>query len=383
VSLPAPAHRRRIAHIMPWPNVGGTEHAQARLARAVEGPEFSSIAFCLRDSGAVGALFKQGGIPVLSYESAEPGFRYPRAYLRASFALARRLRWERVELVHFADIIAAHRGSLAALLAGIPSITQVRNAFPEVMSRRDRVFLAPVRHFAFVSADAWRVFGYPVKEARGSVLYDGIDPEPIDLRARAQVREELGIAPPTRLVGMVARVSAQKDFPTLVSAAQLVIAHYHDVHFIIVGQFSGVPAYAEHHATITRLIAELGLTRHFTFTDHRDDVNRVIAAMDLCVLSTHQEGLPLVILEAMAHSKPFIGTRVGGIPEIVRDGETGLLVPHADAPALAHAIGRVLEDDVLATRLSAGGLRLVNGEFSRAQFQERCRALYRAVLDKP
>jgi glycosyltransferase involved in cell wall biosynthesis len=366
---------------MPWPNVGGTEHAQARLARAVEGPDFSSIAFCLPDSHAVGALFEQGGIPVVSYESAEQSFRHPRAYLRASIALARKLKAERIQLVHFADVIAAHRGSLAALLAGIPSITQVRNAFPEEVSRRDRVFLAPVRHFAFVSADAWRVFGYPVKDARGSVLYDGIDPEPVDLRARARVREELGIAPSTRLVGMVARVSAQKDYPTLVSAAQEVIAHHPEAHFIVVGQYSGVPVYAEHHAMAMRLIDERGLTRHFTFTDHRDDVSRVISAMDVCVLSTHQEGLPLVILEAMAQSKPFIGTRVGGIPEIVRDGETGLLVPHADVPALANAIGRVLDDDMLAARLGAGGLRLVRGEFSMAQFQERSRALYRAVLN--
>jgi glycosyltransferase involved in cell wall biosynthesis len=191
----------------------------------------------------------------------------------------------------------------------------------------------------------------------------------------------LGIAPSTRLVGMVARVSAQKDYPTLVSAAQEVIAHHPDVHFIVVGQYSGVPVYAEHHVMAMRLIDERGLTRHFTFTDHRDDVSRVISAMDVCVLSTHQEGLPLVILEAMAQSKPFIGTRVGGIPEIVRDGETGLLVPHADVPALANAIGRVLDDDMLAARLGAGGLRLVRGEFSMAQFQERSRALYRAVLN--
>jgi glycosyltransferase involved in cell wall biosynthesis len=382
VSSIAPMRARRVGHIMPWPNVGGTEHAQARLACAVEGPEFTSIAFCLPDARSVSALFESGGVPVVTYESAEPSFRHPRAYLRASFALARMLRAERVDLVHFADVVAAHRGSLAALLAGLPSITQVRNAFPDVLSRRDRIFMKPVRHFAFVSADAWRVFGYPVKSPRGSVLYDGIDTEPIDSYIRATVREELGVAPATRIVGMVARVSAQKDYPTLVRAATEVIIDHPDVHFVVVGQYSGVPAYTEHHGMVMRMIREHGLTRYFTFTDHRDDVTRLISAMDICVLSTHQEGLPLVILEAMAQSKPFIGTRVGGIPEIVRDNETGLLVPHADAPALAHAITRVLDDEVLATRLGAGGVSLVRGEFSMGQFQERSRALYRSVLDR-
>lgn len=365
---------------MPWPSVGGTEHAQARLARAVEGDEFTSIAFCLPDAREVADLFGQAGIPVASYEAAEPSFRHPAAYLRTSIALARKLRHERVDLVHFADVIAAHRGSLAAALARIPSVAQVRNAFPDVLSRRDQTFLAPVRRFAFVSADAQRVFGYPVAAGRGQVLYDGMDPLPPDPLARAQVRAELDIPDTTRVIGMVARVAPQKDYPTLVKAAVDVVAAHPDVRFLVVGQYSAIPTYAEHHAMVLQLLRESGLTAHFTFTDHRDDVERLISAMDVCVLSTHQEGLPLVILEAMAQSKPFIGTAVGGVPEIVRDGETGLLVPHGDAPALARAVVRLLDDTALAARLGAGGRALVKGEFSMAQFRERSRALYRSVL---
>ncbi|HEY2067449.1 MAG TPA: glycosyltransferase [Gemmatimonadaceae bacterium] len=372
--------QRRIAHIMPWPAVGGTEHAQARLARVAEGDEFTNIAFCLPDAERVAALFTQAGIRVVSYETAEPSYRHPGAYLRASWSLARKLRDERVDLVHFADVIAAHRGSLAARIAGIPSVAQVRNAFPEALSFRDRTFLAPVRRFVFVSADAQRVFGYPIKDGRGTVLYDGIDPQPTDPAARAEVREEFGIAPSSRVIGMVARVAAQKDYPTLVHAAVKVVACHPDVRFLIVGQHSGVPAYAEHYATVLELLEENGLAGNFTFTDHRTDVGRIISAMDLCVLSTHQEGLPLVILEAMAQSKPFIATAVGGVPEIVRDGQTGLLVPHGDAPALARAMIRLLDDDALATRLAAGGQELVRGTFSTAQFRERVRGLYRSVL---
>jgi glycosyltransferase involved in cell wall biosynthesis len=219
-----------------------------------------------------------------------------------------------------------------------------------------------------------------MKAERGMVLYDGIAPQPPNPAARSQVREEFGIADSTRVIGMVARVAPQKDYPTLVRAAAEVVASHPDVRFLIAGQYSGVVAYSEHHAMVLELLGERGLTAHFTFTDHRADVERLVSAMDLCVLSTHQEGLPLVILEAMAQSKPFIGTAVGGIPEIVRDGQTGLLVPHADAPALARAIMRVLDDETLAARLGAGGQALVRGEFSMAQFQERSRALYRSVL---
>lgn len=368
---------------MPWPSVGGTEQAQARLATAVEGDEFTSVAFCLRGAQPVRDLFEQAGIPVVEYDVAEPSIRRPGRYLHASLTLARSLRRADVDLVHFADLVAAHHCSLGALMAGLPSITQVRNAFPERVSARDTLFLRPLRRFVFVSQDARRVFGYPVQEGRAMVLYDGIDPPPVDPGARRAVRAELSIAPSARVIGMVARVAEQKDYPTLIRAAVSVVARYPDVRFLVVGQHSGVAAYAEHYAMVRQMLVEHGVAGHFVFTDHRVDVDRLIAAMDYCVLSTHQEGLPLVILEAMAQEKAFVATSVGGIPEIVRDGDTGLLVPHADSAALARALLSLLDDPSLAARLGANGRALVRGEFSLAQFRERSRSLYRSVLDGP
>lgn len=372
--------KRRIAHIMPWPSVGGTEHAQARLAEAVEGEEFTSIAFCLPDAGAVRALFEATGIAVVDYHVAEPSLRRPMRYLRTSIVLARQLRRARVDLVHFADVVAAHRCSLGALLARIPSITQVRNAFPDRVSFRDSLFLRPLRQFVFVSEDAKRVFGYPLAMKRALVLYDGVDPPPEHPQARNDARAEFSIAPSMPVIGMVARVAEQKDYPTLVRAATGIVAQHPSVRFMIVGQCSGVVAYAEHYAMVRRMIDERGLAEHFIFTDHRADVGRLISAMDICVLSTHQEGLPLVILEAMAQQKPFVATRVGGIPEIVRDDDTGLLVQHEDHEALARALLSLLENPQLVTRLVTNGLQLVRGEFSLASFRTRSLTMYRSVL---
>ena len=380
VSLTPARRKRRIAHIMPWPSVGGTEHAQARLAAAVEGDEFTNVAFCLPDAGGVRALFENAGIPVQEYGTGEPSFRRPGPWVRASLDLARRLRGAQVDLVHFADVVAGHHCSLGALLAGIPSITQVRNAFPERVSFRDGLFLRPLRRFVFVSEDARRVFGYPVPARRSAVLYDGIDPPPVDPLARESVRAEFRIPDSSRVVGMVARVAEQKDYPTLVRAAAVVVDRHPDVRFMVVGQHSGVAAYTEHYALVRRMLDERGLAAHFIFTDHRADVGRLIAGMDVCVLSTHQEGLPLVILEAMAQEKPFVATNVGGIPEIVRDNDTGLLVPHEHPAALARALLSVLEDPELAARLAGNARSLVHGEFSLQSFQARSRALYRSLL---
>jgi glycosyltransferase involved in cell wall biosynthesis len=382
MSEPARDRRRRIAHILPWPSVGGTELATLRLARAVEGDEFTSVAFCLAEAAPVRELFARESIPVVSYEAVEPSYRHPGRYLRTAIALARALRRARIDLVHFADVYAAHRSSLGALLAGVPAISQVRNSFPEKPSWRDRSFLLPVRRFVFVSAESRESFGHRVSASRATVLYDGLDPTMPPAGAGRSVREELSIDQDAPVIGMVARVAPQKDYPTLVRAAAILVQTHPTVRFMVVGQHSGVETYAEHFRAVRRLIDELGLGTHFIFTDHRSDVERFIAAMDVCVLSTHQEGLPLVILEAMAQSRPFVGTSVGGIPEIVRDGETGLLVPPADPPALARALGRLLDDRALAVRLGDGGRRMVEGEFSLASFAARGRALYRSLLSE-
>lgn len=376
----SPDVRRRIAHILPWPSVGGSELATLRLARAVEGEEFTSVAFCLEAAESVRELFARDGIPVVSYKAAEPSYRRPVQYLRTSISLARALRRARVDLVHFADVYAAHRSSLGALLAGVPAISHVRNSFPEKPSLRDRSFLLPIRKFVFVSADSRDMFGHPVRPSRAALLYDGIDPTMPAAGANRSVREELSIAHDAPIIGMVARIAPQKDYPTLIRAAAILVKTHPAVRFLIVGQHSGVETYAKHYTMVRHLIDEMGLGAHFIFTDHRSDVDRFIAAMDVCVLSTHQEGLPLVILEAMAQAKPFVATSVGGVPEIVLDGETGLLVPPADPQALARALARLLSDPVLADRLGKGGRRMVEGEFSLASFAARGRALYRSLL---
>jgi glycosyltransferase involved in cell wall biosynthesis len=102
--------------------------------------------------------------------------------------------------------------------------------------------------------------------------------------------------------------------------------------------------------------------------------------MDLFVLSTHWEGLPLVILEAMAQGLPVVATAVDGVPEAVADGETGYTVPHADPAALADALGRLLDDPVRATAMGRAGRARVERMFTVAQFESNLLRLYDQVL---
>jgi glycosyltransferase involved in cell wall biosynthesis len=113
-----------------------------------------------------------------------------------------------------------------------------------------------------------------------------------------------------------------------------------------------------------------------SFTGHRDDIAAITAALDVSVLPSHREAQGLVIIEAMAAGRPVVASAVGGIPEMIQDGVTGLLVPPGDPAALARAIVRVLQDAKLAERLGRAGQALVRGRFDVGEMLDRVATLY-------
>ncbi|HMZ21228.1 MAG TPA: glycosyltransferase, partial [Blastocatellia bacterium] len=346
---------QHIAHILPFPSVGGVEIAALRLMEGLEGGGFHNTAFCLRDAGGVSRLFAEAGFETSEYDDVEPSYRHPRAYWQNALQLAREFRRREVSLVHCQDVLAAHCLGLAGRLAGVPVVCHVRSQRPDI-SRRDAGFLLTVNRFIFVSQNAWDCFGIKVRPSRGGVIYDGFDFVEMDTaRARREVRDEFGFAPETKLIGMVARIARQKDYETLVRAAAQVVAALPSTRFLIVGDYEGQPDYQKHYREVQTMIAAAGLTAHFVFTGHRQDVVRLLAAMDVSVLCTHTEGFALAVLEAMAQGVPVVATAVGGLPEFVIENETGLLHEHRNDEELAAKILMLLGNRELAARLGAAG----------------------------
>jgi glycosyltransferase involved in cell wall biosynthesis len=369
-----------IGHILPYPSVGGTEHATLRIAKAVDPARFTSLAFCLPDAEPVRAVVTDAGIPCATYDPPVPSYRHGVAYMRSSVKLARELLRCQVDLVHCADLLAAHQVALAGRLAGLPVLCHVRNRFEEI-SRRDRSFLWPVHRFVFVSQNTWRHFAYDVSANRGTVVYDGIDvPADADCAEDGHsVRREFHIPEHAPIIGMMARVAPQKDFGTLARAAVRILQSEPEARFLVAGDYAS----RENHAHYQRVRADLeaqGVGGSFIFTGYRKDVSRLLNAFDVFVLSTHCEGLPLVILEAMARGKPVVATAVDGIPEVVHDAESGLLFPHEDHETLAAQIGGLLKDRAWARRLGEAGRRLVRTTFSRTQFAEGMNSVYEGLL---
>ena len=369
-----------IAHLLPWPGIGGTEHATLRIARAAEERGYRNIAFHREDSPVVGEFFRDAGVETVPYALAELRARRPLPFVRNTIALRRAFQTHQVDLVHCADIDAALQVAPAGRLAGVPVLCHIRNPWTSML-RREALVLSAVDTFVFVSQDTWSTFAYRVGPERGRVLYDGLDVQaPPEQAARAEVRRELGIADGVPVIGMTARVSTQKDYITLARAAKRVLDVAPDARFVIVGDHERHAAHREHFAVVQRELDRLGVAHAFVFTGFRTDVARVMGAFDVFVLSTHFEGLPLVILEAMAMQLPVVATAVNGIPELITSDSVGLLAPHEDDVVLAEHLLALLRDPARARRIAASGRALVERQFSARAFGESIGTLYADAL---
>jgi glycosyltransferase involved in cell wall biosynthesis len=373
---------KRVAHVLPFAGVGGSELSTLDCMLAAKPYGYESTAICLRDYDPLHALFRSAGIPSLAVDAPVPSYRRALRFAARSRALADEFKRLRFDLIHCQDYEAAYPAAVAGGFAGLPVLCHVRNRHP-VIPMRDRPFLLPVKHFVFVSKSTWTQFDFPVAARKASVIYSGVDVVPesrlAELRQSAgELKIEMGLLKESRLVGMLARVAPQKDYETLVRAAVKVVGRHPDVRFVIVGNTKLVPDHYEH---VLRLMDEAGVRNHFIFTGFLEDVSRLLGAFDIVVLSTHFEGLPQAVVEAMAYAKPIVATEVDGIPEVITHGQTGLLYPHADSDALASRLLDLLDDPSLGDRLgrsawqaAATGLRREDAAAQMASIYDRMTA---------
>jgi glycosyltransferase involved in cell wall biosynthesis len=194
-------------------------------------------------------------------------------------------------------------------------------------------------------------------------------PDPV---AAARVRRELGVPANAALVGVVARMEPEKGHPTLLEAWPLVLREVPHARLLIVGEGSRQAA-LERHARRLGLLAQPAAV---LFTGRRDDVNEIVAALDVAVLPSYREAQGVSLLEAMGMARPIVASHVGGIPEFVEDGVSGLLVPPRDRSALATALVRVLVDRAFAARIGAAAREVVRERYCLDEMVRRVEDLY-------
>jgi glycosyltransferase involved in cell wall biosynthesis len=376
-----PDEKITVAHIMPWSGIGGVEIATLRMA-TLTNQRFRNIAFCLPDAHDLRSRFEGAGVETISYQAPEPSLRHAGKYYKDSLLIAHALKRVKADIVHFAEEKAAYHCSLAARLAGAKLVCHLRVSNPK-LSLRQHLCLRPVHSFIFVSQEARQTFAVALPEDKARVIYDAVEvPDADTTEDNLSVRREFEIPVESPVVGMVARVSPQKDYGTLADAAVKVLEKHPDTRFFIVGDNSLVDLNRQHYEEVSKNLSALGIAKSFLFTGHRKDVPRLISAMDICVLSTHKEGFPLSILETMAMRKPMVATSVGGIPEIVRPGINGYLHQHGNSQELADAIMTLIENPEQTKRMGLAAYEEVKKNYARDTYIENMSNAYHDVIDR-
>lgn len=176
------------------------------------------------------------------------------------------------------------------------------------------------------------------------------------------------------VVGTAGPLESIKGMPFFLGAAALVLQSQRDVEFLIAG--------AGPRSSIS-VAGELGINDHVTFVPNILDFDEAILAMDIFCLPSLQQGIGTIMLEAMALGRPVIATRVGGVYRIIRDNETGLLVPPSDSRRLGERILELLDQPARAQAIGAAGQREVEEQYSVQQMIQQTAELYREILNIP
>jgi glycosyltransferase involved in cell wall biosynthesis len=204
-------------------------------------------------------------------------------------------------------------------------------------------------------------------------VHEGVDISHITAAPAVNVHEALFLPHHAPLVGNVAALVPHKGQRYFIEAAHLVVREIPDARFVILGE-------GELREHLERLVRERHLEKHVLLPGFRTDVLGCIKGFDVFAMSSVTEGLGTSLLDAMACKTPIVATRTGGIPEIVEDGVTGLLVPPRDAPALAGAIIRMLNDQLRRKSIGDAGFTRVNERFTVERMVARTAAIYQRLV---
>jgi glycosyltransferase involved in cell wall biosynthesis len=211
-----------------------------------------------------------------------------------------------------------------------------------------------------------------VPAQRVTTVYEGIDLGRVEAAPKADLHAELWLPHQAPVVGNVAALVAHKGQRHLIEAAAIVVKEIPDARFVIAGEGELRPA-------LERQIKEHRLEKHVFLAGFRPDILSVHKAFDVFVMSSVTEGLGTSLLDAMACGKPIVATTAGGMPEVVVNGRTGLLVPPRDHEAMAGAIVRLLRDEALRARMGEAGEARVREQFSSERMVQDTLAVYQRV----
>jgi len=352
------AEKIRVAHVSASLHYGGKENGVVNLVNRLDPAIFENYIFTYVRGGALARRVDPERCRVV-----ELGDKLGGDY-RLYFKLAREFRRHRIHIAHTHSWATVMEGIVGARLARVPIVIHGEHGTMKTATKLhiqiQRLLWRTADQMLSVSnvlrENLHRRFDFPRDKIR--VVANGVDLARFTLASQGRdYKTRLGLPANALTFGAVGRVVPVKAYPIFLQAAKLVFNEIPHAHLVIVGDG---PQLEE----LVRLADEQQIANRVHFLGARKDVPEILRGLDVFVLSSESEGLSNTILEAMASDRPVIATAVGGNPELVVDGETGLLVPPNDPPAMAAAILKLLRDPESRRQMGGRGRQRVEEKFS-------------------
>jgi glycosyltransferase involved in cell wall biosynthesis len=360
------------------PAWGGLEMQALETVCSLRGRGHTVLLACPRGS-RLAAAARATGADVL--ELAVSGYVHPLAVGRLTTAL-----WaQAIDLVHCQHSRDLATVVPAVLLSGRPTPVILSKRMGSYIRKRDPLHRFTFAHVARVLAvsDVIRanvIATTPVPPARVITIHDAVDASAFAPGAvTSSLRPEFNIPEDAAVIGMVGRFSPGKGHEDLLRAARILKEQGRRFVVMVVGEASY--GEEEHEGSIRGLARTLGLNDVVVFTGFRADIPSVMASFTVFAFPSHAESFGVVLIEAMAAGLPVVSTNCDGVVDIVVDGVTGLFVPPGDPGTLAAALGRLLEDPGLRSRLGRAGRQRVLSHFDRPAGIAKLEQVYADVLE--
>ncbi len=373
-----------VAHIIYALGTGGLENGLVNILNRSSPGRYRHAIICLTQAGDFSGRLKDPGVEIIELHK-RPGHD-----LGMYWRLYRALRRLRPAIVHSRNLAALETQVLGLLFFGCRRVHGEHGRDVHDLDgsnrryQRLRRLLHPLIHrFITVSSDLqqWLVGSVGIPAQKVCQIYNGVDRQ--HFAPRGGDRPLPLCLPPgflpdaCRVVGTVGRLAAVKDQRTLIRALAHIFRespmHRHSLRCILVGD-------GPERVALEQCIAELELGDRVWLAGDREDIPALLACMDVFVLPSLGEGISNTVLEAMATGLPVIATRVGGNPELVEHGVSGLLVPVGDAEALAQAVRELVDDPARCEQMGRAAVRRIQRDFAWERTVESYLDVYDALL---
>jgi len=358
----------RVAYVIWSLGLGGAEQVVIRLAAGLDRRRFEPLICCLDERGSFAAQAEQAGIEVVALGKRGP------LDAGAAYRLARLLRSRRIQVVHTHLWGGNVWGRLAALWARAPTIVTSEHNLDTWKNLHhlliDRALAPATTRLVAVSQQVREFYeARGVGRGRWHVIYNGVDTRLVPARGRGAAFRDLGLGGGAPVVALIGRLVPAKAPDVFLRAVARAAVRLPALRALVVGDG---PLRSELEGEAQRL----GLAGRVIFTGLRKDVPELLAGLDAVLFSSVREGLSLTMLESMAAGVPVIATEVGGTPELITHGRTGLLVPPGQPERLAQALVGLLEDPAGSAAIREAARTRVEERFSLSSMIEAHAELY-------